>query len=265
MEKRNGLPDKLNQVQRKFITKVKSSNYLDQASLDSIQFFPVYGCEPTAIGNTLLGKAAVGVPFNFAYQSISDIDTNDITLLGNQSTNWNKDVSKKLLESLILSDDAKEYALLREMYRAQSSLALLKTNSIGFLLAIKLALGELFFTFFIRQGSIKSKRQLVQGFVLLATLFLAKAVCIQKLLGQALDISLENKFISSADLRLINGGIEYCDKLLKRNMAFRKLLGKEGNKYFHTNGDLNESILSANIAISKRLQMLADHDKKLDI
>jgi hypothetical protein len=232
---------------------------------NQIRFFPVYGCEPRSIGSTWLGKAAIGIPFNFTYKKVDDIDTNDITLIGNQSTNWSKGSARQLLESLVLSDSAKHYALLRELNSVQSPTLLLKALLIPCLVALAVVIAETVTHVGISSGKLTKLRQLHMVYATIFSLALIKYLLAQYYLNQEADLQLEMDVIRGGDLNVINGGVEYCEKLLKRNLAFRYLLGSEGPKYFSNTGNQVHRFGSSHLSITDRVQMLAEYDKKPDI
>lgn len=236
-----------------------------ELSDNQIRFFPVYGCEVVGIGSTVFGKAAIGIPFNFTYQKVEDIDVNDITLIGNQSTNWKKGAAQRLLNSLVLSNEAKQYALLREMYSVQSPIVLMRAIILPAVLLFAAAVAEIC----ARQGLKTQKlNKLWKLYSLYAGVYLLAAFkfyLIRDILEVSHDRLLEVRIIQDGDVKIIGGGVEYCEKLLQRNLAFRQLLGSDGPSYFAKNGNQLYHLGSHRLPITERAQMLADFDKKSDL
>ena len=261
---RNGRPAVLDERLRK-ISKEMKCYFPAELSDNRIRFFPCYGCEVVGIGSTLLGKAAIGIPFNFSYQKVEDIDPNDITLIGNQSTNWTKAAAQRLLNSLVLSNDAKRYALLREIYSVQSPLILMKAVILPAVLVFAVAVGEIC----ARKGFRTQKlNKLWKLYALYASVYLVAAFkyfLICDLLQVSHDQRLEVRVIQDGDLKIIGGGVEYWEKLLQRNLAFRQLLGPDGSSFFAKNGNQLYHLGSHRLPITERAQMLADFDKKPEL
>ncbi|CAH1788372.1 unnamed protein product, partial [Owenia fusiformis] len=87
------------------------------------EFFACYGFEPVHMGSFKLIKGCiVGLPLNFKYKTMDDIDRDKIFVMQKdmdhdkpQPPKWNSDAGVALLDSLVLSENAKKFAIAREL------------------------------------------------------------------------------------------------------------------------------------------------------
>ncbi|XP_053983703.1 transmembrane protein 177 [Hylaeus volcanicus] len=206
---------------------------LNQKQREKLRIFNVYGYDVFHAG-TMLGKrgGVVGIPINFEYESVDTINKNDIKL-SDKPIPWHQQEAKDFLESLVLSENAKKFALAREILK-------LRDNSIEMdtlrYLSHFLLLFFIYNTF--HKGMKLSERKI-------ARFMIASAACVG---GIASFIGLYNSNQNARDIKVdtklsilgpeyIEGGKEFYEKLLKRNIALRTLLGENGKKLFTTNGN----------------------------
>lgn len=175
----------------------------------------------------------LGIPYNFAYENTDEIDLKKMTF-GPRSADPEFDrrnkLSKSQLESeeakilqnaLILSDDAKRFAIARELERAKTMSY--RTN--GVILPISIVIGYLFSRAvnkkfdLLRQPPIRRLRV----YVWLASAMIFFAITLEDINKYYLEASLDTK-VCHMGPNYAKGGIEYYDKQLKNGVALRELV-----------------------------------------
>ena len=151
-----------------------------------------------------------------------------------QSVDWSSENGQLLSDSLVLSDKAKKYALATKVYQLNSPQIIL--NSLYPCISIIFA--YLMATKINRRFDLIKKPFYVRGVVysLLSLLFYGY----YSMLKDNTDIYYEStadENISKINNEYLEGGIEFLSKTLQRNIAFRNLLGPEGEKYYTSSGN----------------------------
>ncbi|XP_011305299.1 transmembrane protein 177-like [Fopius arisanus] len=238
------------------------SSVLDDLSFDDYyrllsKSFMVFGFDVYHMGSLSARTGTyIGFPINFTYDSTSAVKKNDI-FMNEEPINWNREDAKQLLESLILSDDAKKYAMAREVLMTKSNQILWHSINSGMLTA-----GCYGFTSKANASLDLYTRPRALRVILytLSCLFFWGVWCMQK-------DSLIRFYESRADEHLaqlgdnyIRGGIEYYDKILQRNKALKTLGGPQGAKTFNTDGDETFLFRQKHLPITHRKEFL---EKKL--
>ncbi|XP_064648116.1 transmembrane protein 177-like [Lineus longissimus] len=221
-------------------TKTLAQEVLDKFQLRpeaeaDLQLFTCFSQDAVYGGSTHLKTGSIiGLPANFAYKSVNDIDKSKLTI-GQKAIKWDTPEGTLFAESLILSDDAKRFAIARQI-NYLDSLEIYVDN--GFLLCFSM-LG--YWVGHAANVLLHLKRKLptfMRGslYVCIASVgatlyFLAKDeyICY-------LDEKVDRK---SADFgkEYAAGGIEFYAKELQRNKALRCLLGDYGKKVYTKYGN----------------------------
>ncbi|XP_027200031.2 transmembrane protein 177-like [Dermatophagoides pteronyssinus] len=210
-----------------------------------IDLFNTFGCDIYSIGNVHLPTGAyIGVPFTFNLESIRQLNTDDIRLLGRYKTKRSRDspVIKQLFESLILSDDAKQFALSHQLHLLSSSYFFIKSLNIMTMTGLYMWLVPKFnrsLGFYESNNLTRSLRLLPRMCGALFCMFLMTTITIvsDQFLDYIYDLNCLRKTIRQNDQH-IHGGCEFYQKLIKRNQAMYELLADHGPKFFNKNGDV---------------------------
>jgi hypothetical protein len=226
------------------------------------KFFLVSGDEPFHWGSAeSKSDVLIGLPWNFMYKSLDDINVSDLRVFGDQVVNWDSKNGKRLLQTLVLNEMEQKFAIAHEICM---------TNNYRRITTPALFVACVFFGVFVR-GIVDKHPQLVKlsaaakrackigGFVMALMNFIV--------MRNALNIYYQTE----ADIRAAETGPEYFDgalqyytKMLQRGKAYRSLLGEEGPKYFTAEGDERRPLwhylfINRSLPYYVRLQKLNDH------
>lgn len=220
--------------------------------------------DPVVRGSTSTNQGSlIGLPYSFSYQNIADIDTSKILLTKNKDFDWKSADGEKLLSSLILSENAKKFAIARELHFINSryvhiqALAGLMFTGVGITCIHK-----------INRSSVLHFDKTKTSFRVL--MYISIALVLVYLHEEFLKVYYE-KLHFSADRKAAGmgqdyatGGVEYLTKVLKRNQAVRTITGYTGSQKYTPWGDEVLGFFSGNkIPASFRLRHLVDQTKKL--
>lgn len=189
----------------------------------------------------------VGLPSNFEHDSIDSIPLRDIKV-GGESVPWGLDEGQQLLKSMVMSENAQLYAMAREIKMLQtpkriidafsSMLSVIATYSVCVFFNQKLNL-------YARPFGLRGVMYgLVTCFVGGNYIFIKD--CSQLKYEQMVDEELKKT------PELAQGGAEFYKKILLRNQALRKLLGKEGESQFSGLGNENYLVRQRHVPIMTR-------------
>jgi hypothetical protein len=91
---------------------------IPKAAKSDIEFYLTSGDEPFTHGSLecSLHPGIVGLPWNFVYKNVREIERDDLRVIDGQSVNWDSKAGKKLLESVIQSEKAQRFVIMRELY-----------------------------------------------------------------------------------------------------------------------------------------------------
>ena len=96
---------------------------------DKFNFFYCNGGDRFNAGCYQLGKVYIGFPFYFQYRKPKHLNKDELSFCGDQAPNWNSEDGKTFLENLILSNNAKKYAIAESIYFGKSYEDLLRCFS----------------------------------------------------------------------------------------------------------------------------------------
>lgn len=192
--------------------------------------------------------AAIGIPVNFTYKSMADIEKDNVQV-NLKLIDWKSEVGKKLAEALILTEDEKEFALCREILSLNNfktyiqpvySFACVFT---GYNLAQTIN----------RKLNLYSAPLVVRGVLYaLVTVF---SVGMYYFLYDFTEVHYETKVdkeLCEIDPKFMEAGVSFYDKLLKRNQALRELMGREGEAKYSIKGNENYFLRQPHIALVHR-------------
>ncbi|KAL7293949.1 hypothetical protein TKK_0012530 [Trichogramma kaykai] len=194
--------------------------------------------------------AIVGIPNHFTYQEKSDVDYVDIRLgYDRKPLNLYHPATENLINSLVLSEKAKKFGIAREVLMSQKQLPLYKSLESPAVITLSVLGAELLRT----KMKLHNKPWTFTILTYLATSTVAYAIWFQ------IRDSLKTYYEKSVDEQLaklgkeyIEGGKEFYDKLISRNIALRALLGPQGAKTFNRDGDEQFLIRVKTVPLSQR-------------
>lgn len=221
-----------------------------------LEAFVAYGQDMVHKGSLQIRSGAiVGIPFHFRYQEITDIDKNRLTLK-NLSIDWNSEEGEKFADSLILSENAKKFAIAREIYyvlghhiKIDCGLVIL---NFGAAYCGYYALKELY--------QLKHRMRLFGRMTILGALGMA-AMGTYSFVSDVFQRRRDRRaLIRTSELGndFVEGGIEFYTKLLQRNNALYHLLGKEGQKCYTAGGNERISFRMKHLPITFQRDMLKE-------
>ncbi|KAJ8730786.1 hypothetical protein PYW08_002199 [Mythimna loreyi] len=223
--------------------------------------FSVFGYDLFHAGsiNSRFG-VVVGIPVNFKYRSLADLEADDIQV-NQKKVDWESEAGKKLADALILPEKVQEFAICREIMMTQN-------NKIIFDAAYPFTC--LFFAYNLsqilnRKLNLYAAPPIVRG--VLYTLIGMFATGTYFLMKDMTEVHYE----ADTDQRLCDLGPEFVEsgkifyeKLLNRNQALRELMGSEGERKYSKLGNENFGIRQPRIALVHRKQFFEEKLKELN-
>ncbi|XP_055973658.1 transmembrane protein 177 [Sorex fumeus] len=201
----------------------------------NFEAFTTFTFLPMSAGFPRLASGAmVGIPATFLGGPV--IDTDQPIVIHGHKVHWQSPAGIRLKNALILSHDAKKFALAREVAYLESGTAALQAlpapaclvGTWTLSVSAKHALG-------LYGGPLRFR----VAFNLLAMVggFVAYAFCTDSL-AHALEAWLDRR-TASLSAAYARGGVEFYDQVLSGNLALRSLLGKEGEKLYTPSGNVS--------------------------
>lgn len=219
--------------------------------------------DPVLRGSTSTRNGVIiGVPYSFSYEKVADIDLSKIITAGSKDIDKDSVEGRKHLSSLVLSEDAKKFALARELHFSDSKyvhingLVGILIGGVGVLTAAKMNRSA----YLNIEKTKRSFRILVYATLAFSVIYLQQEVL--RFYFTKHHLKSDSK-AASMGKEYAMGGIEYLSKLLRRNEALRKLAGKSGEEMYTPLGDEVSGYFSLNISASLRMKHLIDKTKTL--
>ncbi|XP_049299562.1 transmembrane protein 177 [Anopheles funestus] len=213
----------------------RALNLLDLTDFEKkfAQPFVVYGFDVFNAGSfkTRYG-AYVGIPSNFEYDSAAAIDRTDIKIR-NQPIDWNTEPGKLLEDALVLSEDEQVFGIARELLTMKTHKTLIQsiipTVSWMFTYSLASQVNERC-NFYVRPRSLRMMLYTICG------LF---GFGIYSFSTDMTEIYYETKVdkqMATLGPDVVDAGARFYDKVLKKNVAIRKLTGED---YYTAKGNVN--------------------------
>ncbi|XP_046421749.1 transmembrane protein 177 [Neodiprion fabricii] len=181
----------------------------------------------------LRSGAIVGVPLSFDYEELKDIDDSTL-VLQDKPVDWKSVAGQNLLSSLLLSEEAKKFAIAQKVLRCQSHE--IWVNCILPMLCTA-------FAYAIAQRANVMLDSLYRPPIVRICLYSFVGMFSIATWGALKDFS-TIQYDNECDEELcklgkdyIKGGQEYYGKILERNVALRSLLGDYGAKLYSVSGN----------------------------
>ncbi|XP_015436528.1 PREDICTED: transmembrane protein 177 [Dufourea novaeangliae] len=210
---------------------------LSEELKERIKLFHVYGNNVFSAGTLHKHHGLViGIPMNFEYENIDSIDK-DMRFLENKFVDWNSKIAKDFLKSLIFSENAQKFSIAREILMTKQSDQRLCLLQLFMHITIVYGLYDMIVC---RPSKLSPRKNLIR-YVFGSIFFIvgiAVWIAIRDLSVYESEIKVD-ELLSKLGPKYIQGGNEFYNKLLNRNIALRSLLGDDGKKLFTVNGNDN--------------------------
>ncbi|CAK9799412.1 Transmembrane protein 177 [Anthophora quadrimaculata] len=223
---------------------------LSESDRQRIQFFNVHDIDVFHAGSIRTKHGAIiGIPANFQYQNINNINDQTITIQ-NVLIDWDTNAGKQFQHSLILSENAQKFALAQRVLIVKQfdvfyqSIAMLVDSCLG------ITAYEIIHAIFKLDKQRKINRFFYMIIIAFGTTFcwLLTKDAIQNY--RELQV---NEELAKLGPQYIQGGAEYYEKLSERNKALRILLGNKGKQLFTHNGNESSLFRQKRLPISQQV------------
>jgi len=211
-------------------------NYESKADVDAVDLDALLALKrrPDAARRWRLWWTELKARFGHNSNSSSDVSDGNVGDGGDDAIDWTSPAGVAYKESLLLSPMAKRFAISRTVDLADK-MHLVFSVFIGYL-GVEIAYG--FYRFSLNRLTPVQKRMLIKPIIIACTVV---GVAVMNLFFQLRNAVIE-RWADDATAQIgpdyADGGIEYYEKMLSRNRAMRELLGEEGERRFHPDGNI---------------------------
>lgn len=235
---------------------MKDSN-LEKEQRRKIEFFYIVGHEPFHAGGTdSPWGAIIGLPFFFG--ETEEFRIKDLRVQRKETIDWIIE-GHDLLDSLVLTDSAKKFAIMREIY----SLNYLDAITNAFVTAGCIVLPAMFAQK-INYASKAFERLVLQQRILRYLLFYIGGYILYRLLKDPLKhLSAEkaDRMAAETSMEYLSGGIEFYEKTLMKHRALEELANSRFKTY-DEKGNENYFLFPPKLPTLKRLENLQKMKKE---
>ncbi|CAD0199834.1 unnamed protein product [Chrysodeixis includens] len=241
------------------------SKCLDILKLPDIQRkliapFSVFGYDLFHAGNinSKFG-VAVGIPVNFTYKSLEDLEKDNI-MANQKPVDWTSETGKKLADALILPEKVQEFAICREIMMTQNNKVIYESTypftCIFFAYNASLYLNK--------RLNLYMAPPLARGVLYsIIGMFSAGVYFLMKDMTEVYYETDTDKRLCELGPEFVECGKIFYEKILQRNQALRELMGSEGEKKYSKLGNENFGIRQPRIALIHRKQFFESKLKEL--
>lgn len=176
----------------------------------------------------------IGIPWHFTYDDILDVKIPRLSLF-KMPVDTSRLETEALAESLVLSRDAKKFAIAHELCLLRESECMLNSVLASAFCLISYSMSQVAkqkFQLYTKSLSLRLLLYTTSGFVGAALYFMQKDY-FNKKVERNIDAEL-----AKLNNSYLQGGLEYYSKVMKTNMALRELLDDYGDKTYDTKGDV---------------------------
>ncbi|XP_043472227.1 transmembrane protein 177 [Leptopilina heterotoma] len=176
----------------------------------------------------------IGIPWHFTYNDILDVKIPKLSLF-KMPVDVSRLETEDLAESLVLSRDAKKFAIAHELCLLRESECILNSVFASAFCFLSYSVSQVVkhkFHLYTKSLSLRLLLYTTSGFVGAALYFIQKDYYAKKL-EKKIDAEL-----AKLNNSYLQGGLEYYSKVMKTNIALRKLLDDYGDKTYDDKGDL---------------------------
>ncbi|KAM3964170.1 transmembrane protein 177 [Aphomia sociella] len=221
--------------------------------------FSVFGYDLFHAGSTSSKfGGAVGIPVNFSYKSINDLENHNVQV-NQKNVDWSSEAGKKLADALILPDKVKQFAICREILMTQNKKVFYESaypfTCLFFIYNLSQYVSRTY-NLYAAPTIVRATLYSILGTFGLGSYFLMKDVT-------------EVYYETNVDKKLcelgpdfIESGVIVYEKLLQRNQALRELMGKEGENKYSKLGNENFFLRQPRLALVHRKQFFEEQLKE---
>ena len=220
-----------------------------------VQMFTCYGVDPLSKGSVNIRTGALlGIPHSYAYFKASDVNKDLFKMAVNEnvkSIDWESEVGESFLDSLLLSDKAKQFGVMREVKYVMTYAPYVD------------AYLKLTFCFLAYWGGCyfnqhpKFKRAPMSVRLGMYSLIGGTMLTLYIVVADSYYCWRDNKVDRKAarvSEDYADGAVEYYGKWLQRNVAVRNLMGHEGAAAYTPFGNTIHSLRQPHVKLTTRLQ-----------
>lgn len=233
---------------------VVNDSTLSDSEKSKLRFFNVIGNDLFHIGGTNSPWGAmVGLPFYF--EDSKDINFGQLQLEGHETIDWIVD-GQDLISALTLSDQAKKFGIMRELYSCDVW-HILDNASIA--MTCFLAPAEMARRINASRNAFETLnirgRAVIYGFCFLMGFVLYR--CLRDPMRHVSSKKYD-QMAAQTGPEYLDGGIEFYEKSLMKNKALREMLEKRGERQFNADGSENYFMFAPKLPTKKRLELLKE-------
>ncbi|XP_062131340.1 LOW QUALITY PROTEIN: transmembrane protein 177 [Drosophila sulfurigaster albostrigata] len=230
----NGIEREVPPAVEQRVHKAMEQLNVDPREAKFIKTFTVFGFDLFQAGTTKFRfGGALGIPVNYAYNSIGEIKRADIRFR-DQQIKWGSDNGKLLEEAIVLTEDEQVFGLSKAILQLQTHRVLMNSvfPSVSFLMVYTLGRYlNMHLNLFAKHGSVRCVMYGILG------LFGIGSWSFMKDFNQVTTDADIDKKLAALGPQFVAAGISYYDKQLKKNIALRHLIGDDtytalGNENF---------------------------------
>lgn len=230
---------------------------LKEEQKKKLKFFYVVGHEPFHAGDVSTPWGAIiGLPFFFG--ETEEFRIKDLRIQGKDTIDWVID-GRDLLDSLVLTESAKKFAIMREIYSL--NIENIITNA---MIAAGCVILPALYAKRINYSSKAFERLVLQRRILRYIAFYAAGYLLYRLLKDPLKHLSDQKadrMAAETSIEYLSGGIEFYERTLMKNKALQELSSSTFSTY-DEKGNENYFLLAPKLPTLKRLEILQKMKKE---
>ena len=247
------------------IQEILSFQLLEQVDMNASEelnfgFFLSNTMDVISIGSGKLSSGVlVGVPYFFNYNKRDDVETERLKV-SHTKIDWESPVAKDLIDSFVLSDCAKNYAILRQIYQGNTYGAY-SSGVLGTILGyLSYVSGSALRHHYKLEYVLKTPaRVMVYGMV--AVVWACLYVTLKDMISCRRE-TIGDRFACNHGHGMWRGGLEYYNKQINRHKALRELMGGEGPGVYTAGGNyVQAAIRKPHLDITQRRDFI---QRKMD-
>lgn len=261
---RNGVPIPLPEKLKILTDEVMVDLKLSPLECSMVKLYTVLGFDIHHAGSLLTNTGGIlGIPLHFRYSAIEEFETSNMRF-GDEEIKWDSPEGQSLKESLILSRDAKKFAIARNLSHLSTGEPFVKGAGSASIIGA---------CYFLASGVNKKQNFYARpvGLRIMWYSLVSMFAYTMWVFGQDFPTCTYEKDADLAAIELgenyINGGFEFYDKILQRNIALRTLMGVDGEKLFTAGGNEQVTVRTKHLPLAMRrdyLKMKVDELRKTD-
>ncbi|XP_045107493.1 transmembrane protein 177-like [Portunus trituberculatus] len=224
------VPDKVTAL----VEKVMEEMEVEEEVKGQVKMYTTYGFDLFHAGSLRSANGSIlGLPSSLKWDGDLDFDGSGV-MVNSAPVQWNSDAGKALKNSLILSENAKKFAIAREIAGMRTSQAVTQASipCTGLLVAYCISLG-----INKRLNLYAKPRFLRLCLYSIASLFGYSAYVLVKDIDSVASDGRGDGEAAAMGRAYIEGGVEFYEKVLQRNIALRELMGDDGRKIYTAKGN----------------------------